>query len=137
MDSMLPPVVTAAMIRVANGNATVVDSQLLTGRAFKGVSLLFLDIVSFTTLSAKISPALLVQLLNGIFCRFDEVIARHRAFKVRGPRARAPSRRQFLAARRRRAFANAYRLLRRWRRSGTPFSWPWACHTRTAATRLR
>ena len=42
---------------------------------FEDVTVLFADIVGFTTLSTQISPTALVELLNEIFSRFDTLAA--------------------------------------------------------------
>lgn len=50
--------------QLKQGQQTIADS-------FADVSVLFVDIVSFTTLSTQVSPAQLVDLLNSIFSLFD------------------------------------------------------------------
>lgn len=50
---------------------------------FSEVTILFADIVNFTTLSAQISPAELVSLLNDIFSRFDRLTEQHGLEKVK------------------------------------------------------
>ncbi len=40
---------------------------------FPGVTVLFADIVGFTRLSARLPPERIVDLLNELFCRFDDV----------------------------------------------------------------
>jgi class 3 adenylate cyclase len=48
------------------------DSQAIAD-AFAEVTVLFADIVGFTELSAKLDPAALVKMLNGIFSAFDDL----------------------------------------------------------------
>jgi len=50
---------------------------------FSQVSVLFADIVGFTELSARISPPELVQLLNNVFSRFDELVEQHDLEKIK------------------------------------------------------
>ena len=47
------------------------------------VSVLFADIVGFTMLSARISPAELVAMLNQLFSAFDELVDRHGLEKIK------------------------------------------------------
>ncbi|QLE54369.1 adenylate/guanylate cyclase domain-containing protein [Nostoc sp. TCL26-01] len=51
--------------------------------SFHEVTVLFADIVGFTELSSRISPAILVELLNKIFCLFDELAERHGVEKIK------------------------------------------------------
>lgn len=56
--------------------ATIADS-------FLEVTVLFADIVGFTELSTRTSPAELVELLNTIFCLFDQLAERHGVEKIK------------------------------------------------------
>jgi adenylate cyclase len=47
------------------------------------VSVLFADIVGFTALSARISPADLIEMLNRLFSAFDELVDRHGLEKIK------------------------------------------------------
>ncbi|MGI0488990.1 adenylate/guanylate cyclase domain-containing protein [Pantanalinema rosaneae CENA516] len=60
----------------SSGEALIADS-------FDEVTVLFADIVNFTTLSADISPADLVGLLNRIFLVFDDLCERHQLEKIK------------------------------------------------------
>lgn len=51
--------------------------------SFQEVSVLFADIVGFTQLSSQICPRELVELLNGIFSRFDQLAERHSLEKIK------------------------------------------------------
>ncbi|NES95009.1 MAG: adenylate/guanylate cyclase domain-containing protein [Desertifilum sp. SIO1I2] len=51
--------------------------------SFAEVSVLFADIVGFTALSDRISPPELVQLLNQIFSRFDQLAEQHQLEKIK------------------------------------------------------
>jgi class 3 adenylate cyclase len=50
---------------------------------FDDVTILFADIVGFTSLSTRIQPAELVNLLNGIFSNFDELTEKHGLEKIK------------------------------------------------------
>ncbi len=50
---------------------------------FDEVSILFADIVDFTSLSAKVPPTELVGLLNQIFSSFDQLVERHGLEKIK------------------------------------------------------
>jgi len=58
------------------------DQQSIADR-FEQVTILFADIVDFTGLSARISPTKLVNLLNEIFCTFDQLTLTHRLEKIK------------------------------------------------------
>ena len=47
------------------------------------VSVLFADLVGFTSLSARLSPTDLIELLNRIFSSFDELAAKHGLEKIK------------------------------------------------------
>lgn len=51
--------------------------------SFMEVTVLFADIVGFTELSSRTSPAELVDLLNTIFCLFDQLAERHGVEKIK------------------------------------------------------
>jgi class 3 adenylate cyclase len=51
--------------------------------SFLAVTVLFADIVGFTELSTRTSPPQLVELLNEIFCLFDELAERHGVEKIK------------------------------------------------------
>ncbi|TVP65027.1 MAG: response regulator [Leptolyngbya sp. LCM1.Bin17] len=50
---------------------------------FDAVTILFADIVGFSTVAAQLAPAELVQLLNQIFSKFDELAALYRLEKIK------------------------------------------------------
>lgn len=58
------------------------DQQAIADR-FEQVTILFADIVDFTTLSSRISPIELVGLLNRIFSTFDQLAERHGLEKIK------------------------------------------------------
>ena len=59
------------------------DGQQHIADGFTDVTILFADIVGFTHLSAQISPAQLVQLLNEIFSAFDQLSDRYELEKIK------------------------------------------------------
>jgi class 3 adenylate cyclase len=50
---------------------------------FEGVTVLFVDIVGFTSLSATIAPGALVSLLNEVFSLFDHLAEKHGLEKIK------------------------------------------------------
>ena len=51
--------------------------------SFMEVTVLFADIVGFTELSTRTSPAELVEFLNTIFCLFDQLAELHGVEKIK------------------------------------------------------
>jgi len=49
---------------------------------FEQASILFSDVVSFTTLASRCTPLQVVQLLNELYTTFDNIIDMHDAYKV-------------------------------------------------------
>jgi len=62
--------------RLKQGESTIADS-------FAEVTVLFADIVDFTSLSAHVSPTDLVVLLNEIFSTFDQLAEKHGLEKIK------------------------------------------------------
>jgi len=62
--------------RLKESSNTIADS-------FSSVSVLFADIVDFTTFSADVSPIDLVEILNDIFSTFDMLAERHGLEKIK------------------------------------------------------
>jgi class 3 adenylate cyclase len=61
--NILPPSIAR---RLKLGGGQIADG-------FAGVTVLFADIVGFTTLSSRLSPERVVGMLNDLFCKFDDV----------------------------------------------------------------
>jgi class 3 adenylate cyclase len=59
------------------------DGPVAVADRFEGVTVLFADIVGFTPLSATLPPERVVELLNTLFTRFDELAAQHRVEKIK------------------------------------------------------
>jgi class 3 adenylate cyclase len=59
------------------------DGEPLIADRFDDVTLLFADIVGFTSLSSTMSPAELVGVLNDVFCAFDELVEKYGLEKVK------------------------------------------------------
>lgn len=80
LDTMLPTEVTAEMMQTSN--------QLMNGEwkviahRRENASVLFCDIVSFTSMCAKMEAIDVVTLLNVIFTMFDDLSTRHTVYKV-------------------------------------------------------
>src|SRR3954453_18815934 len=55
----------------------------IIAQRFEDVSVLFADIVGFTPLSARLSPAELIEMLNRLFSAFDELVDRHGLEKIK------------------------------------------------------
>lgn len=73
LHNILPKAVAARLKRDPNAIAEL----------HADVTILFADIVDFTPLSAHLGPTALVELLNRIFTRFDELATRHGAEKIK------------------------------------------------------
>ncbi|HEX2688674.1 MAG TPA: adenylate/guanylate cyclase domain-containing protein [Kofleriaceae bacterium] len=61
--NILPPSIAA---RLKHSGGTIADG-------FTGVTVLFADIVGFTRLSTRLPPERIVEVLNDLFCRFDDL----------------------------------------------------------------
>ena len=73
LSSILPHTITS---RLLAGERMIAD-------AFDDVSILFLDLVNFTAIAARVPPKHLVHLLNEIFAACDDVIRRHGMTKIK------------------------------------------------------
>jgi class 3 adenylate cyclase len=62
--------------RIKGGEERIADG-------FQEVSVLFADLVDFTKMSASMSPEDLVDLLNDLFCKFDELMLRRGVEKIK------------------------------------------------------
>jgi adenylate cyclase len=62
--------------RLKNGETTIADS-------FSEVTVLFADLVGFTSLSSSVSPELIVGMLNEVFTCFDGLAQRHGLEKIK------------------------------------------------------
>ena len=71
--NILPKAITS---RLKHGERVIADY-------FEDVTVLFADIVGFTTLSTQMSPVDLVDLLNDIFSHFDRLAAQHGLEKIK------------------------------------------------------
>jgi adenylate cyclase len=73
LHNVLPPSIAA---RKLAGEAPIVDR-------FTEASLLFADVVGFTSLSARVDSTQLVAMLGDLFSRFDAIIAEHGLEKIK------------------------------------------------------
>jgi len=58
------------------------SGQAIDPEIFDTATIYFSDIVGFTKICSKSSPANVINMLNGLYSRFDQVILRHGAYKV-------------------------------------------------------
>jgi adenylate cyclase len=73
LNNVLP---TAIAARLKQESATIADG-------FSSASILFADIAGFTPLSQQVSPKRLVDMLNAIFSRFDELVDEYGLEKIK------------------------------------------------------
>jgi class 3 adenylate cyclase len=73
LHNVLPPVIA---LRLKGKNAIIADS-------FPAASVLFADITGFTPLSQSLSPVELVQMLNDLFSRIDDLVRKHALEKIK------------------------------------------------------
>jgi class 3 adenylate cyclase len=62
--------------RLRQGERTIADE-------YPSVSILFADIIGFTPLAARLSPVEVIELLNGLFGDFDELVAERGLEKIK------------------------------------------------------
>ncbi|MBL3527134.1 MAG: adenylate/guanylate cyclase domain-containing protein [gamma proteobacterium endosymbiont of Lamellibrachia anaximandri] len=63
--------------------AILKDNNETIAEHYDSVSILFADIVGFTTLSNEMSPTGMVDLLNEVFSRFDSLVSKYNLEKIR------------------------------------------------------
>ncbi|GEM_PF-1505163 len=73
LHSILPEQIAE---QIRQGQQTVV-------KRFEEVSILFADIVGFTILSEKLSPQKVVDILNGLFSKFDDLTDKYQLEKIK------------------------------------------------------
>ena len=73
LNNVLPPSIAA---RKLAGEAPIVDN-------FIDASLLFADVVDFTSLSARLDSTQVVAMLSDLFSRFDGIVAQHGLEKIK------------------------------------------------------
>ena len=59
------------------------DGEQVIADQFDDATVLFVDIADFTPLASSMSPAALVDMLNGIFSLFDSIVERHGLEKIK------------------------------------------------------
>ena len=70
----LSPAAVAAILK---------DDQRTIANRHEEASILFADMVNFTPMSAEMSPAAMVELLNEIFSHFDDLVGKHELEKIK------------------------------------------------------
>ncbi|CAM1324864.1 Uncharacterised protein g8817 [Pycnogonum litorale] len=58
------------------------DSSVSTCQYFDSVTILFSDVVGFTSICSRISPMEVVSMLNAMYSIFDQLTERHKVYKV-------------------------------------------------------
>jgi len=76
-DNLLLNILPREIANILRGENRVIAD------AFEGASILFADVVNFTPLSASMSPADLVNLLNEVFSNFDVLAEKHDLEKIK------------------------------------------------------
>ncbi len=76
-DRLLHSILPASIV------ARLKDDQTSVADAFDEATVLFADLVGFTALAAAMPAARLVELLDGIFSRFDELSTRYQLEKIK------------------------------------------------------
>jgi adenylate cyclase len=76
-DNLLLNILPAAIVE------TLKKGEGSTAERFESATVLFADIVDFTSLAARISPLELVDFLNQIFSKFDELTEKHSLEKIK------------------------------------------------------
>jgi PAS domain S-box-containing protein len=77
------PMAIADRLKQSLGNLEDLDGNALIAEQFDEVTVLFADIVNFTSLSSNVLPAELVGLLNQIFLVFDDLCEQHGLEKIK------------------------------------------------------
>lgn len=72
----------AERLKQGQDNANVVYSKIIVDK-FPDVTVLFADIVGFTSISSRISPESLVVFLNELFSIFDNLVEKHGLEKIK------------------------------------------------------
>ncbi len=73
LTTILPPQIAH---RLKNDQATIADG-------FADVTVMFADIVNFTSLAEELAPQEVVAFLNDVFTRFDELAEKHGVDKIK------------------------------------------------------
>ncbi len=73
LHNVLPPAIAS---RLKQSSAVIAD-------CFADASILFADIAEFTPLSQRLTPVELVQMLNDLFSRIDDLVSKHDLEKIK------------------------------------------------------
>ncbi|UPR02195.1 guanylate cyclase [Chloropicon primus] len=77
LENLLPPCILKGLMRVDN----LSDLRDLSSKHY-GVSIMFADVVGFTTMSSTVEPLLVMSFLNELFYTFDNVCDDFNVYKV-------------------------------------------------------
>lgn len=59
------------------------EGRPLIAESYKEVTIIFADLVGFTTMSSKIKASELIHLLNGLFSKWDRICAKYKVEKIK------------------------------------------------------
>ena len=79
LESVLPRKVIRAL---RQSGSRLVGGPLVFAERFSSVTVLFADIVSYTSMTASMDPMHVVRLLNDLYSRFDKLVDKHGIYKV-------------------------------------------------------
>ncbi len=76
-EKLLLNILPKSIVARLKQNPTIVADN------FSKVTVLFADIVGFTEMSGRVSPSELVEMLNNIFSKFDNLVEQHKLEKIK------------------------------------------------------
>ena len=71
--------------RMVNNNSRAMNPApaIDLATSHDGVTIMFMDIVGFTTMSKEVQPVQVMEFLNSLFTRFDDLLDQYDAYKVK------------------------------------------------------
>ena len=84
LSELLPPTVADALKhgRAPNWDIIMASGHAVSAREYQICTIVFTDIVSFTTISSNCTPHEVVQLLSELYLRFDRLVTINQLYKV-------------------------------------------------------